>query len=165
MDEKNEGATSSTLFVFVSPQFLAGNKAFLDAIIACARWRTLRSVVVDEAHLLAIHGASFWIEVRKLRDVFWQQVFLGGFTPPYALVLTGTMSRDNLHTFSDLTTLAFPSKSRVWDTAEGFAQSYLHMEHVVSSQYTTNLDAMIDFLQEETSDMVFLFANSSGLRD
>ena len=53
------GDTTTTLFIFVSPQTLAGDKSFLDAVIKCAMNGTLRSVVTDEAHLLAVQGASF----------------------------------------------------------------------------------------------------------
>ena len=39
--------TSSTVFVFASPQYLADNKDIRDALLQCQRRRTLRAVAID----------------------------------------------------------------------------------------------------------------------
>ena len=50
--------TTSAVFVFFSPQFLADNKDVLHALLKCNRKRTLRAVAIDEADLLARHRIS-----------------------------------------------------------------------------------------------------------
>ena len=123
--------TTTTLFMFVSPQTLAGDKSFLDAVIKYAKNGTLRSVVTDETPLLAVQGVSFRMEIHKLRKVFWDVVFSKQF-PLLVLVMTGTMSQRNFATFTKLTSLDFPPESTQWETSTDFEQRYLSMDQVVS---------------------------------
>ena len=43
--------TTSTLFIFLSPQFLVHHRNTLDIFLICARERTLRLIAIDEAHM------------------------------------------------------------------------------------------------------------------
>ena len=150
------GDITTTLFIFVSPQTLAGDKSFLDAVIKCARSGTLRSVVTDEAHLLAVQGASFRMEIRKLRKVFWDVVLSQQFSP-LVLVMTGTMSQRNLTTFTKLTSLDFPPESTQWETSNDFEQRYLSMDLIISSKYTTHLNLVATFLCDRENDAAFVW--------
>ena len=67
--------TSSTFFVFLSPQFLINHRDALDVSIACAHDRTLRVIVMDEAHIHVQHGTSFHEEIRALRIEFFKKIF------------------------------------------------------------------------------------------
>jgi len=51
--------TTSSVFVFSSPRFLADNKDVLHALLKCNQKLTLRAAAIDEADLLAQHGRSF----------------------------------------------------------------------------------------------------------
>ena len=44
--------TNSTVFLFASPQYISGSKAFRDALFLCHKNKTLRGVVIDEVHLV-----------------------------------------------------------------------------------------------------------------
>ncbi len=50
---------TSTLFLFLSPQFLINHCDALDVFVTCAQKRTLRLIAVDEAHIHVQHGTSF----------------------------------------------------------------------------------------------------------
>jgi superfamily II DNA helicase RecQ len=67
--------TSSTLFLFFSPQFLCNHREFTNLLIAKAEERVLRLVVVDEVHLHVQQGTSFRSEIRQLKDVLFAKMF------------------------------------------------------------------------------------------
>ena len=48
--------TSSTMFLFSSPQYLVKNGVLLDVILRCRARKTFRLVAINEAHLYAMHG-------------------------------------------------------------------------------------------------------------
>ncbi len=67
--------TSSTMLVFLSPQFLINHRNALDVFITCAQEHTLRVIGIDEAHIHVQHGTSFRKEIRALRVEFFRRVF------------------------------------------------------------------------------------------
>ena len=63
--------SSSTLLILCSPQILAENAEVRNALIRCARRRTLRLVAIDEAHIYAMHGRSFCDSMRVVCDTLF----------------------------------------------------------------------------------------------
>jgi superfamily II DNA helicase RecQ len=68
-------STSSTIFLFMSPQHLCSSNAGLQTLLKISEKGTLRQVVLDEVHLHIEHGLSFREEIRKLKDLFFIPVF------------------------------------------------------------------------------------------
>ena len=85
MDEFNSNL-SSVMFCLCSPQYIATNTFFREALLRAHGRRVLRLVVVDEAHLYAAHGRSFREKIRVLKQVFFLKIYLagGGFTVLYS---------------------------------------------------------------------------------
>ena len=52
-------ASSSVMFIFVSPQKLVSCGPMRAAILRCHQQKTLQLVVIDEAHLYAMHRRAF----------------------------------------------------------------------------------------------------------
>jgi superfamily II DNA helicase RecQ len=67
--------TTSTLFIFLSPQFLVHHRSAMDIFVTCARERTLCLIVMDEAHIHIQHGTSFCDNICALRAKFFTQVY------------------------------------------------------------------------------------------
>ena len=67
--------TSRTVYLFTSPHFLVSHATFLHTIILCSCRGTLRSVTINESHLLARQSASFRLEVRMLRESFFVPIW------------------------------------------------------------------------------------------
>jgi hypothetical protein len=85
-------STSSTIFLFMSPQHLSSSNAGLQTLLKSSEKGTLRQVVLDEVHLHIEHGLSFREEIRKLNDLFFIPVFRPRDTctfKPRLLCLTG----------------------------------------------------------------------------
>ena len=67
--------TSSTIFLFSSPQFLIKHDNFRIALVSQARKGILRLVKLDEVHLHIQHGCSFREDINMLRDYFFVPIF------------------------------------------------------------------------------------------
>jgi len=62
--------SSSAMFVFTSSQALVEKAYFRQAVLECYRRKTLRMVVIDEAHLYAMHSTTFREEIRLQVKLF-----------------------------------------------------------------------------------------------
>ena len=51
--------STSTMFLFTSPQKLATTPSLLEELFVCHQKQTFCLVTIDEAHLFAQHGQSF----------------------------------------------------------------------------------------------------------
>lgn len=68
--------TNATMFIFLSSQLLCQNSLALNTFIGRSAMGTLRTVVLDEIHLLYVeHGLSFQGEICMLKDIFFLPVF------------------------------------------------------------------------------------------
>jgi hypothetical protein len=67
-------STSSTLFIFLTLQFLMNRQNALDVSVTCAQERTLCLIAMDEAHIQVQHGTSFRNDICALA-----LNFLGGY--------------------------------------------------------------------------------------
>jgi superfamily II DNA helicase RecQ len=70
-----EPNTTSTLFIFLLPQFLVHHRNTLDIFVTCAQERTLRLIAMDEAHIHVQHGTLFRDNICALRAEFFTQVY------------------------------------------------------------------------------------------
>ena len=95
--------SSSTMFIFTSPQQLVEHPFILDAILRCHARQTLRLVTIDEAHLYAMHGRSFRVAMRVLQRILFEVIFKEGVWHPLLLAMTATMTTPLLESFSTLT--------------------------------------------------------------
>jgi len=96
-------STSSTMFLFTSPQQLVVNPTILDALLRCHARQTLRMVAIDEAHLYAMHGRSFRMDIRVLQKILFEIIFKEGAWHPLFLDMTTTMTISLVESFSTLT--------------------------------------------------------------
>ena len=96
--------SSTTMFLLSSPQYLAGDALFRNALVQCQAQRTLRLVAIDEVHLYTQHGRTFRECIRYLRDVFFRVVFDVSKTyHPLFLAMTATFTKSMVEYFSNLT--------------------------------------------------------------
>ena len=157
-------STSTTVFLFSSPQYMAENRAIMNALLnSCARKGTFRSITIDEAHLWAKQGSSFREEIRFLQHNFFAPLYAGNNDGPLFLAMTATMSLTTLATFSSLTSVGFPPERRVWSSASAFAQANITMKHHVSNEYTRNLDEVVTLCRDTPSAGAFIFVNMKSL--
>ena len=97
--------STSTMFIFTSPQKLTNTQPLLDALFTCHQNQTLHLVTIDEAHLYTQHGRSFRESLRVLTSVFFAVLFHVGHWHPLFLAMTATMNMDLLPSFSKLATV------------------------------------------------------------
>ena len=158
--------TTSSVFVFSSPQFLADNKDVLHALLKCNRKHTLRAVAINEADLLARHGSSFRSEIRLLGDQFFDQIFGGAPTDvirrPFMLALSATMSKPDLTTFGRLTRVGFPKSVRLWGDLDHFQLDCCKLIFHCGNEYKKHLDYVVDYLRADASS-AFVFTNRRKL--
>ncbi len=68
--------TSSTLFIFLLPQFLINHQNTINVFVTCAQERTLCLIAMDEAHIHVQHGTSFFNDICALHIDFFGRVFV-----------------------------------------------------------------------------------------
>ena len=122
--------STSTMFLFTSPQKLATTPHLLKALFQCHQRQTLR--LVDEAHLYAQHRQSFRELLRVLTRVFFAAVFQVGQLHPLFLAMTATMTLDLLPSFSDLTCVDWSlPEHQLWSDWFDFQQRYIDLNFEV----------------------------------
>ena len=124
-----EHGSSGTLMLLCSPQHLVPNKVLRDVLILCRDRRTLRLVSLDEAYLLAMHGATFRDLICFLRDDLFAILSLDqdGYAP-LLLAMTATMPASLLKPFSDMIHVDFSlSCHQMWASAVAFQQQNIKM--------------------------------------
>ena len=85
--------TTTTVFIFLSPQFLINHPEARDVFIECSHCTALRVIALDEAHIHIQHGTSFRREIRALQVIFFAKIFheQSPMMRPRLIVLTATM--------------------------------------------------------------------------
>ena len=114
--------TTSSLFLLCSPQYLATNKLFCDALLACNDRGMLRLVAIDEAHLFAMHGRSFRESIRVIAENFFFPLFASErISRPLFLAMTATMTERLLKDFSRLTHVDWSlERHQLWSSPAQF---------------------------------------------
>ena len=163
--------SSTTVFLFSSPQYLADNTVFRAALLHAHRQKILRLVAIDEAHLHTMHGRTFRDCIRIIRDVFFGVVFATGVWHPLFLAMTATMSVSLLADFSKLThvdwgrrrdsTSAYPVYPHLlWSSSYAFRQRYIKMEFEVTGEIKQlALPRMVRHLKDNSTAFACFFVN------
>ena len=123
------------MYVFASPQFIATHAGIRYALLCCARRGTLRSVTLDEAHLLGKQGATFSPEIRMISDTFFKPLFKNTSSAkrPFLVGTTATGSTNDIGRFEGIVGTPFPAKYRCWSPADDFRQRSIKMIMSVGS--------------------------------
>ena len=158
-------STSSTVFVFLSPQFLVNHQDALDVFVHCAVGRTLRVVVEDEVHLKVQHGMSFRGEIRELRNIFYRKVFdpANRRDWPKSIFMTGTLPSDYIADITTLTTIPFPPECILRGSRESFSQREIKIRQTVTNRgdfVKNGLTEVVKHLVANPDDSVIVFCNS-----
>ena len=154
--------TSESLFLLCSPQYIATNKIFRDALLACNKRGLLRLVAIDEAHLFAMHGRSFRESIRVLAEVFFHPLFAtDASTRPLFLAMTATMTARLLSDFSKLTHVDWSlQRHQLWSTPFEFRQRYITMDlHVTGDVKNTGLSPIVQLLKKDRDVRACVFVN------
>ena len=156
--------TTRTVYVFVSPHLLAAQHSIRNVLLNCATLGTLRSVTLDEAHLLAKQGASFRPEIRMLSKMFFRKLFANKLPSkrPYLLAVTATNSTSDQARLEGITCVSFPPEYCSWASAADFRQRQINMKMAITGNYSTNTNLVLRHLAEHTSS-AFVFFNTRSL--
>ena len=157
--------SSSSMFIFISPQKLVACGPIRAAILRCHQRKTLRLTVIDEAHLYAMHGRSFRGELRLLNKSFFQVVFrAGGAYHPLFLLMTATMTRQLLPHLSNLTNVDWSLPQRqLWSSAQDFQRRYITIDlKLVDNMCASGASDAIDFLKQDEVGCACVFVNFVG---
>jgi superfamily II DNA helicase RecQ len=159
--------TSSTFFVFLSPQSLINHRDALDVFVACAHDQTLRVIAMDEAHIHVQHGTSFREEIRALRIEFFKKIF--GNQPrdlhPRMIALTATLPTTYVGLLSNLLTADMSiGDSILRGSPEDFRQREITMKMDICSKkaqfVSKGLVVVAEFLQANPHCSAIVFCNS-----
>jgi superfamily II DNA helicase RecQ len=123
--------TSSTLFLFLSLQFLIHHPKALGVFVTCAPERTLQLIAMDEVHIHVQHGSSFRKEIWALCVEFFQRLY--GNQPrdkqPRLIAHTATFPRSYLPILLTLLTVNLSiSECILWGTSVEFQQRKIEMK-------------------------------------
>ena len=153
--------STSTMFIFTSPQKLANTQPLLDALFTCHQNQTLRLVTIDEAHLYAQHGRSFRESLRVLTSVFFTVLFRIGHWHPLFLAMTATMTMDLLPLFSELTTVDWSLPChQMWSDWYDFQQRNIVLNFEVVDHMGRAYPTLTNHLKEQHPDASsFVFVN------
>jgi superfamily II DNA helicase RecQ len=160
-------STTTTVFLFLSPQFLINHSDAREIFIKCSHCTTLRVFALDEAHIHVQHGTSFHSEICTLKALFFSKIF--GNRPamirPRLVALTVTMPDSYLPLLSQLLTISsFSRDSLICGSSIDFSQCQIEMRSYITSnkgQYVSKgLSLVAKFLQENPSLSAVVFCNS-----
>ena len=136
-------ASSWTVFLFCSPQYLVENNTFRNTLLQCNHKRTLHLGALDEVHLYTMQGRTFREAIQALQHIFFAVVFSTDFEHHPLLLMTATMTMSILSSFSvlmhvnwietlDNSPWARPTHF-MWASAYAFRQRYIKMEFRVTA--------------------------------
>jgi superfamily II DNA helicase RecQ len=152
--------TTQTIYVVISPHVLVTHGNVCRALPRCARFGTLRSIVLDEAHLSTKQAASFRPKLRMIGATFLQPLYQNT-SPnkrPFLVCTTATNSTNNHSRLKRLTRTSFPPKHCCWSPKSDFAQRSIKMMVKVGSVYSKDTTLVISHLTTFAS-AVFMYLN------
>ena len=158
---------TSTLFLFLSPQFLVNHCDALDVFVTCAQERTLCVIAMDEAHVHVQHGTSFCNDICALRVEFFRRIYGNQLSDrwPRLIALSATFPTSYLCLLSKLLTVDFNINNCVLRGSEQeFSQREIKMKLEVCGQKSVfvskGLSMATEFLDQNCNSSVFIFCNS-----
>ena len=166
--EDMQRSTTSTIFVFLSPQFLVNHDDARQVFIRASHRRTVRVIVMDEIHLQVQHGESFREECRELADVFFKEVFQHPNYPNIGirfLGTTATLPTRYVPAIERLTTLNFTPSSIYRGSPVDFEQREIEMTLQICSvggYVNIALTSAVEYLTTDTrKGKLVIFTNSA----
>ena len=153
--------STSTMFLFTSPQKLATTPQLLKALFECRDKQTLRVVTIDEAHLYAAHGRSFREQLRLLTRVFFAVLFQVGIWHPLFLAMTATMTLDLLPAFSKLTCVDWLlPEHQLWSAWYNFQQRFIDPDFDSVDHIGRVYPTLFEHRKKNPDASAFIFVNS-----
>ena len=159
--------TTTTVFIFLSPQFLINHPEARDVFIECSHCTTLCVIALDEAHIHMQHGTLFRSEIRALQVLFFAKIFHEQLPmmPPRLIVLTATMPTSYLpHLCRLLTVSSFHGKSIIRASPTDFDQHEIEMQTYICSAkglyVSKGLTLVSEFLRDHPMKSAVIFCNS-----
>lgn len=160
INEIKEG-TTSTMFLFTSPQHLAGSPDLVEALKQAHERGVLKGIGIDEGHLYVGHS-MFRLEIRALKDLIWLQFFPPGkeeLHPTY-WITTATINLDYVNELEELTGIHLEPSSFLWPDASTFMKDNIDIQISISGDMATHYNKMIAKLAESNSGRVVVFVTS-----
>ena len=69
--------SSTTMMILCSPQYIADNIDFRNALLRARDRAVLRLIVINEVHLFVMHGRSFRDSIRVLKRTLFAKLYGG----------------------------------------------------------------------------------------
>jgi hypothetical protein len=158
---------SSTLFVFLLPQFLINHPDKLSIFVTCAHECTLRLIAMEEVHIHMQHGLSFHEEICALCVKFFRRIH--GNQPrdqsPRLIAPLATFPTSYLWLLLSLLTVDLCiSNCILRRTVVEFCQQEFDIKLELCSKKAQfvlkGLSLVADFLQRNPDSSVVIFCNS-----
>jgi len=118
-------------------------------------------VIIDEAHLFAMHGVSFRIHIHRLKQ-FFQKIFSSKERSYYPLFLamSATINARLTANLSVLTTIGFPQCRCLWLYFGQFQQWYIKKEYSASENISVKgFDKIVELMKDFDDGCLCIFAN------
>ncbi len=121
-------STTTTVFIFLSPQFLINHPEARDVFIECSHRTTLRAIALDEGHIHIQHGTLFRSKIRALQVLFFAKIFReqSPMMRPRLIVLAATMPTSYLSHLCRLLSRRRIIPSRQLGTCLAFPSGMVH---------------------------------------
>ena len=160
--DKFKYASSTTFFILCSPQYIAENVDFRQALLRARDRRVLRLIAIDEVHIYAMHGRSFRDSIRVLQREFFSKLFLrrSGYSPLF-LVMTATMPLSLVSTLEKLTHVQWSKPChQLRSTAVEFRQRYIDMSFRVQGDVSKlGINNLLRVLESDHHSHACIFVN------
>ena len=154
--------SSTTMMILCSPQFIANNIHFRNALLRARDRAVLRLIVIDEVHIFAMHGRSFRDSIRVLKRTLFAKLYgsIRGYSPLF-LVMTATMPLSLIAVLEDLTFVKWSRPChQLRSTAADFQQRYIDMDFRVQADVSNlGLSNLIQTLEESSTSHACVFVN------
>jgi superfamily II DNA helicase RecQ len=153
-------STTTTVFIFLSPQFLINHTDARDVFIACSHRATLRVVAIDEAHVHVQHGTSFRSEIRALQTMFFAKLFgnqLEAMMRKRLIVLTATLPTNYLPPLCHLLTIPLLSDDSI---LRGSTNEFEQREIDKGQFISRGLTMIAEFIRANPTKSAVVFCNS-----
>ena len=153
---------STTFMILCSPQYIAENVDFRNALLRARDRKVLRLVAIDEVHIYAMHGRSFRDSIRVLKRDFFAKLYRDriGYSPLF-LVMTATMPTSLIATLEDLTYVPWSKPChQMRSSAKQFRQRYIDMDlRVQGDIQKLGLAELVLLLKESDDTHACVFVN------
>ena len=153
--------SSTSMLLLCSPQFIADNIAFRNALLWARDPQVFRLIVIDEAHLYAIHGVSFRDSIRQLKRDFFAQLYRNmDRYAPLLLATTATMPTTFLRAQSSLAYVNWELPChQLRPSPTEFRQRYIEIELFVQGEVgSVGIDRLLLMLTTDDTSHGCIFA-------